>query len=286
MRVRADSVAFTYNPGTPLEVSALADVSFTLPSGSALGIVGGTGSGKTTLIKLLNGLLRPTSGAVYLDEREIGSYGEEIRRRIGVVFQRPERQLFGETIFGDVSFVLRRFSDLSKKEIRERVAASCRRVGLDLDAVGDLSPLRVSDGIKRKASLAAVLVNDPKVFVLDEPAVGLDVPSVADLVKTLSAMKTHEQRSIVIVSHDMGPFLDVVDALLVLDRGRVLGFGPTEEICEHLEDGPRARSHLPEQVLLAENLRKAGHALPKAGLSIGGLADLLADASRGTEAVT
>lgn len=283
MHLRVDSVSFTYNVGTPLAVPALEDVSFALNPGTILGIIGGTGSGKTTLVKHLNGLLKPTRGAVYLGHQKIEWYGEEIRRKVGVLFQRPERQLFGDTIFDDITYVLARFSALSIQEIEERVALVCEQVGLDVNEVRHLSPLRVSDGIKRKASLAAVLVNQPSVLVLDEPAAGLDVPSVADLVTTLSLMKMAKQRTIIIVSHDMDPFLELLDTLLVLHQGRIAAFGTPHEVYDFIENVPHIRSFLPKLMLLSYRLRKAGYLNQQTGFSIDRLADALVDTLRKQE---
>ena len=258
MEIRAEHVAYVYNPGTPLEWPALEDVHFTLPRGTVLGLVGGTGSGKTTLIRNLNGLLYPTRGRILADGVDTRDFGPELRRKVGVVFQRPERQLFEETVFNDISFVLRRFSRRSETEIRRAVEEACSLTGLNVHEVGDRSPTALSEGEKRKAAIAGILVNDPAVLVLDEPAVGLDPPSVADLVSVLGSMKRQGGKTVIISSHDMDPFLEVLDHVIVLHRGRTVTFGTPLEVCSELAGDPAYRQMLPALALLVHDLRAAG----------------------------
>ena len=258
MEILVDRLTHWYNPGTSIQVSALEDVSFTVPTGKVVGILGGTGSGKTTLIKHLNGLLTPTRGRVLLDGKDVEACGPGLGRKVGVVLQRPERQLFDETVYRDISFVLRRFTALDEAEIGARVRRACELVGLDLEAVGDRSPHALSDGEKRKTAIAGVLVNEPAVLVLDEPAVGLDPPSMADVIRLLHGMKQSGDRTIVIVSHDMGPFLSLLDSLLVLNAGRVAAFGSPGEVCALLGDDPVMRNYLPRLALLVHDLARLG----------------------------
>lgn len=258
VEIRADHLAYVYNPGTPVEHVALEDVNFTLPGGTVLGLLGGTGSGKTTLIRNLNGLLSPTRGSIHLDGVDTRDVGPELRRRVGVVFQRPERQLFEDTVFNDVSFVLRRFSDLSASEIARTVEEACSMAGLNIDELGDRSPTALSDGEKRKAAIAGILVNEPEVLVLDEPAVGLDPPSVVDLVSVIGSMKQRENRTVIVASHDMDPFLEILDFMAVLYRGRTVAFGTPDDVCSDLADDPAFRELLPDLALLVHDLRAEG----------------------------
>lgn len=261
MNLRVENLHYVFNQGTPLEIRALKGVSFALTDGKALGILGGTGSGKTTLVRNLGGLLVPTEGRVLIDGRDTRSYGADLRRKIGLVFQRPERQLFEETVFKDISFVLRRFSGLSDGEINDKVRTACELVGLNLTEVGARPPSALSDGEKRKVALAAILVNDPETVMLDEPAVGLDPPSVADLVGALEKMKGAGEKTLVIVSHDMEYFLPILDLMMVLDHGRVAAFGSPGEVCDALADDPAMEELLPGLALLVRDLRKAGYPL-------------------------
>ncbi|MBI5249709.1 MAG: ATP-binding cassette domain-containing protein, partial [Desulfomonile tiedjei] len=235
---------------------------FSVDGGGFLGILGGTGSGKTTLIKNLNGLLYPTSGKVLIDRTDTKSFGTGLALKIGVVFQRPERQLFEDTVLNDISFVLRRFSGLSEDEILERARLAARQVGLNLEELGDRSPSSISEGDKRKVAMAGILVNDPEVLVLDEPAVGLDPRSVVDLVEVLHKMKNSKKKTIIVVSHDMGPFLPLLDYMLVLNQGKIAAFGSPDDVCRCLGRDPNMREMLPEIAVLVSDLRSAGCPIP------------------------
>ncbi|MGB6065548.1 MAG: ATP-binding cassette domain-containing protein [Desulfomonilaceae bacterium] len=258
MKIQVENLYYAYNPGTPLEIRAIEDISFGLSAGTFLGILGGTGSGKTTLIRNLNGLLVPTRGRVLLDGTDVRSYGTNLRRKVGVVFQRPERQLFEQTVFADISFVLRRSSSLSEMEIRNKVRSACELVGLNLDEIGERCPLTLSDGAKRKVAISGILVNAPEVLILDEPAVGLDPPSLANLIRTLEKMKSARNTTVMITSHDMEPFLPLLDLIMIMKQGRVAGFGSPSEVCEALGNDASTRDLLPELALLVHDLRSAG----------------------------
>jgi energy-coupling factor transport system ATP-binding protein len=258
VEIRVDHIDYVYNPGTPLELRALNDLSFTLSTGSVTGILGASGSGKTTLVRNLNGLLEPTSGSVLVDGRDTRSCGPELRRRVGLVFQRPERQLFEETVFKDISFVLRRFSNLSQGEIFRSVEQATAMVGLNMTQIASRSPMTLSDGERRKVAIAGILTNEPHVLILDEPAVGLDLPSVAGLVHLIEQIKQSGDRSVIIVSHDLDAFLTVLDTLIILDRGRLAGFGSPMAVCSELGDDPRVRPILPEPALLLYDLYRNG----------------------------
>jgi len=258
VRITVENVAYVYNERTPLAVPALDGIDCALESGHVLGILGGTGSGKTTLIRLMGGLAEPTRGRVLIDGIDVRHFVRERRLKVGVVFQRPERQLFEETVEREISYVLRRVAGLSREEIASRVAAACEQVGLDMERLRDRSPLSLPDGLKRKVAIAAVLANDPELIILDEPAVGLDPPSTAELVALLDRMKFAASKSIVIVSHDMEPFLPLLDRMLVLSEGRVAAFGTPAEVCEALEDDPASQELLPDLARVVRSLRKGG----------------------------
>lgn len=261
LELRVENLDYVYSRGTPLQKRALEGIHFTLPSARVLGILGGTGSGKTTLIRHFNGLLTPTAGRVLVGDTDTRSSGPRLRHEVGLVFQRPERQLFEETVYGDISFVLRRFSGLEHWEIREKVGAACALVGLNIDVTADRSPIAISEGERRKAAIAGILVNEPEMLVLDEPLVGLDPPSIRDLVNVLAALKKAGDRTLVIVSHDVDDFLPLLDFLLVLDKGRQAAYGTVMEVCESLGNNAALRCLLPPLALLAYDLDKAGHPL-------------------------
>lgn len=277
MILEVKDLEYVYNPGTPLEVRAVEGIDFTLAQGEALGIVGGTGSGKTTLVKNLNGLLTPTAGRVLADGTDIRDHGPGLSKRIGVVFQRPERQLFEETAYKDISFVLRRFTDLQDDEIRDRVREACDAVALDYDKVADLPPAALTDGQRRKAAIAAILVNEPEILILDEPVVGLDPPSVSELVRLIGRIKHSKETSLIIVSHDMEVFLPVVDRLMVLNQGRMAALGKPADLCEEAVDNPALREILPPLAVLVHDLRKAGVPLDRNEYRVTVLAERLAE---------
>lgn len=258
MRITVENVSYVYNDGTPLAVPALDGINCALDSGEVLGILGRTGSGKTTLIRLLGGLAAPTRGRVLADDMDMRRFVRERKLRVGVVFQRPERGLFEETVEREISYVLRHLSGGSPKEIDSKVAAACQWVGLDLERFRERSPLSLSDGLKRKVAIAAVLAGDPQLLILDEPAVGLDPPSTAELVEMLERMKSERRMSIVLVSHDMEAFLPLLDRMLVLADGRAAAFGTPAQVCEALGDDPAAQELLPDLARVVRDLRRAG----------------------------
>jgi len=258
LEIQAENVEFIYDPGTPLEQRVLKDISFTISSGAVVGILGSSGSGKTTLVRNLNGLLEPTNGIVLVGGIDTRKYGPELRRRVGLVFQRPERQLFEETVFKDISFVLRRFSKWSEREIFDRVEHAAGLVGLNIIEVGSRCPMALSEGERRKVAIAGILANEPEVLILDEPAVGLDLPSVASLVSLIQEIKHSGGRTVVVVSHDLDAFLTVLDTVIVLDHGRLAAFGSPMEVCTALGADPRMRPFLPEPALLLYDLHKMG----------------------------
>ncbi len=281
MDIRVENLEYVYNAGTPLEIKALSGISFAVAKGKFLGVLGGTGSGKTTLLKNLNGLLLPTRGRVLVDGMDTTRYGPSLRRRIGIVFQRPERQLFEETVFLDISFVLRRFSGLSDSEIRSRVYEVCEVVKLDIGEVGERSPFSLSDGEKRKTAIAGVLVNDPDVLILDEPAVGLDPRVVGDFLGIMREVKKSGRKTVVLVSHDLECFLPVIDELLVLHKGRVAALGAVGKVCDQLGEDAEMRELLPGTALLVHGLRKAGVPVEPGDYSISNLADQIASFGKG-----
>jgi len=274
LNIRVESLHFVYNPSTPLEVVALRDINFELPRGKVLGILGGAGSGKTTLIKILNGLLEPSRGRVSFDGKESREFGSSLALRVGVGFQRPERQLFEPTVREDISFVLRRFSEADEGEIHRRVLEASNMVGLDIEAVGERSPASLSDGVKRKAAIAGILVNRPDVLVLDEPAVGLDPQSLSEIVGLVDEFK-QRGRTVIVVSHDMEAFLSSLDLLMVLHRGIQAAFGTPSHVCDLLADDETMRGLLPGLALLVHYLRKQGCALPEHEFQIPGIVDNL-----------
>ncbi|MDQ1240552.1 MAG: energy-coupling factor transport system ATP-binding protein [Thermodesulfobacteriota bacterium] len=275
MEIVIEDLDYVYNPGTPLEVQALRNISFDIPSGTILGILGAAASGKTTLLKILNGLLTPTAGRVLMAGRDIRTFKAGLRRKVGLVFQQPERQVFEKTVFRDISFVLKLFSDLPDAIIQERVRQASDLVGLDIETLAERSPWTLSKGEMRLTAIAGVLANQPEVLILDEPTVGLGPESVTKLVTLIRRMKTHKRQTVILVSHNMDPFLSDVDKILVLHQGCLAAHGTPAEVCNIIGNDPNMRLLLPEIALLIHDLQKQGIPVPADNYSIPVLARTL-----------
>lgn len=277
MEISVQGLDYAYNPGTPLEVWALRNVTFSLPSGNVVGILGASASGKTTLLKILNGLLTPTAGRVLIEGRDTRNFDAELRKKVGLVFQQPERQVFERTVFEDIAFVLKLFSELPERVIHERVLAASELVGLDIHTVAERSPWTLSTGEMRLVAIAGLLANEPEVLILDEPTVGLGPESISRLVELIRRMKTGKSRTVILVSHTMDPFLSDLDALLVLGKGRLAAYGTPGEVCRALGDDPEMRPLLPEIALLVHDLQREGAPIKADNYSIPILAQRLVD---------
>ncbi len=262
MEIRVESLHCVYSPGTLWQNKALNDVSFTIPSCSVLGILGHTGSGKTTLLKNLNGLLKPTSGQIFLDGIDTGSFQAQLSRMVGLVFQCPERQLFEDTVLKDISFPFRIDQELSEEEIFIKARDACEDVGLDLNKIGADSPESLSEASRRKLAIACILVNDPGIIMFDEPLAGMNPYSSLELVRMIMKMKSEKKRTIIIVSHDMAPFISFLDFMMALDNGRVRAFGKCGEVCEMLSEDSGFSELLPPVASLKHLLVKAGIRIP------------------------
>lgn len=262
MEIRADDIGFVYNQGTPLEKTALSGISFALPSGACMGISGGSGAGKTTLIKILNGLLAPVSGSLFIDNQEITSYSPELRRKFGLVFQQPERNLFTDSVFEEIAFVKLREGVSTKLQIEEKVLETCKILGLDIARLRDRHPFSLSEGEKRLVAIAAVLINEPEALILDEPAVGLAPPAIRTLLNTLEQLKKDPNRTLIIVSHDLEIFLPIPDFLLVIGRAGAGRFGSIEDLCDYAKAGSDIADYVPELARLVCEMRKHGVVIP------------------------
>jgi energy-coupling factor transporter ATP-binding protein EcfA2 len=197
-----------------------------------------------------------------LDETESVAFGSALARKVGVVFQRPERQLFEPTVWEDISFVLRRFSDLDDAGIHRRVREASAMVGLDIEAIGRRPPASLTDGNRRKAAIAGILVNRPDVLILDEPAVGLDPTALEDIVRLIQEFKK-DGKTIVVVSHDMEPFLAILDVLMALHGGKQAAFGTPADVCSALAMDDAMKGLLPGLGVLIRELRDKGCAMPE-----------------------
>ena len=261
--IQVNGLTHVYMPGTPFEARALNDVSFDIREGEFIGIIGHTGSGKSTLISHLNGLERSEAGVVRVKGTDLGTKGTDliaIRRQVGLVFQYPEYQLFEETVAKDVAFGPTNLG-LDKDEIDRRVALALRQVGLDPDEVGEKSPFELSGGQKRRVAIAGVLAMQPSILILDEPAAGLDPVGRRDMLELIRGI--HETGvTVIMVSHSMDDVGRLCDRLFVLNRGEIAYSGAPSEVFVH-----EGRLHdigldVPESAKLAHRLRDAGFDMP------------------------
>jgi len=264
MPIILDHVTHTYMPGSPFQSIALGDVSFELRDGEFLGVIGHTGSGKSTFAQHLNGLLLPNSGTVLVDEVNISEKTPEARkarRSVGLVFQYPEYQLFEETVRKDIAFGPKNMG-LGDREIEARVIAAAEAVGLAPEVL-DRSPFELSGGQKRRVAIAGVLAMEPRYIVLDEPAAGLDPQGRRDMENLLRRLHEDPNRTIVMISHSMDDVARLCDRLLVMEHGRVAIVGTPVEVFRESEALSRIGLDLPEGEKLARRLRKAGFDIPE-----------------------
>ncbi len=242
----------------PRQLWAVRDVSLQVRRGEFLGVAGHTGSGKSTLIQHMNGLLKPTSGRVLIDGTDTASKGAEskVRGSIGVVFQYPEHQLFAETVYKDVAFGPRNLG-LSGEEVDALVRSSLDRVGLSFDELAEKSPFELSGGQQRRVAFAGVLAMDPQVLVLDEPAAGLDPASKRSFLEMISRL--HDQGlTVVMVSHCMDDLAAMCDRVAVMNEGRLLGIGAPERLFLHARKLKEVGLGTTEPQAFAEALRAGG----------------------------
>jgi energy-coupling factor transport system ATP-binding protein len=232
MTIRIRNLSHTYNAGLAYETKAVDDVSFDVADGEFSGVIGHTGSGKSTLIQHLNGILKPDSGHIWIDDVEITEKGvkmHEVRKRVGMSFQYPEYQLFEETVYKDIAFGPRNLG-LSDGEIDERVREAMAAVNLPFDEMAERSPFELSGGQKRRAAIAGVIAMRPGVLILDEPTAGLDPKSHADILSMIRSVKGRTGGIVILVSHNMGDIASMSDRVFVMDMGRLVRTGAPAEV--------------------------------------------------------
>ena len=232
MSISVKNLNYIYNPGMPGETVALSDVSFDVADGTILGVIGHTGSGKSTLLQHLNGLIKPTSGEVYIDGECITdgkTKMTDIRRKVGLVFQYPEYQLFEETVSKDVAFGPKNLG-LDEEEQQERVKKAISLVGLDYDEIKDRSPFELSGGMKRRVAIAGVIAMDPKILILDEPTAGLDPSAHREILAMVR--RIHDELGIILifVSHNMSDIAEMSDRVMVMSGGNIALEGTPAEV--------------------------------------------------------
>lgn len=258
------NLTYTYGGNTPFVNDAVSDVSFSVSRGEIIGIIGHTGSGKSTLVQQLNGLLRPTAGTVLFDGQDIWENPKEIRKvrsQIGLVFQYPEYQLFEETVFADVAFGPKNMG-LEGEELEARVREICALVGVKEEYLTQ-SPFDLSGGEKRRVAIAGVMAMRPQVIIFDEPIAGLDPQGRTDVLKMIRDYRAAYDATVLIISHNMEDMARIADRLLVMNDGHMLAFDDTEKIFLQPELLRGAGLDLPIVTRIFECLRKRGFAVPE-----------------------
>ena len=264
MSIEVRNLTHTYSEGTAMRTVALENVCMTIEDGEFLGIIGHTGSGKSTLVQHLNGLLKPTSGQVLIDGEDLN--GEHVnrrslRQRIGLVFQYPEYQLFEETVAKDIAFGPKN-QGLSKEETDERIRYAMECVHLDYQKYSDRSPFELSGGQMRRVAIAGVLAMRPSVLILDEPTAGLDPRGRDRILSMLEQLHAESHTTIVMVSHSMDDMARLATRLIVMAEGKVLATGTPREIFAQEEMMSSAGLGVPQVSSLCRALRAKGFDLP------------------------
>ena len=257
--IEAKALTHTYSAGTPFEHKAIDNVELQVMPGEFLGIIGHTGSGKSTLIQHLHGLLRPTDGQILLDGEDIWAKPKEIRKvrfQVGLVFQYPEYQLFEETVYKDIAFGPKNMG-LQGEEIDRRVRQAAVFAGLDEDIL-ERSPFELSGGQKRRVAIAGVIAMEPKVLILDEPTAGLDPRGREAILAQLRAYHEQKGSTIILVSHSMEEIARNVDRIVVMSHAHKLMDGTPEEVFSHAEELLQVGLDVPQVTKVAMELQKRG----------------------------
>ncbi len=255
MSIVIENLSYTYMPGTPFEKEALKDINLKIEDGEFVGIIGHTGSGKSTLIQHFNGLLKPTSGKVLINGIDTtGKELRELRRDVGVVFQYPEHQLFEETVYKDIAFGLFR-QNFSEDEVHAEIMGAIKTVGLTEDIL-EKSPFELSGGQKRRVAIAGVLAMKPGILILDEPTAGLDPRGRDEIFGFISEIHDTMGITVILVSHSMEDVARLVDRVIVMNEGRIELDGPVKEVFSDIQRLEGMGLSAPQISYLMQELKK------------------------------
>jgi energy-coupling factor transport system ATP-binding protein len=263
MPIVLEHLTHTYQPGSAMQATAVKDVSFTVHDGEFLGIIGHTGSGKSTLVQHMNGLLQPTSGKVTVNGIDLADKKtrKDIRRQVGMLFQYPEYQLFEETIKADVAFAPKNLG-VPPDQIEEHVRQALEKVGLPYDEFAERSPFELSGGQKRRVALAGILATAPSILILDEPMAGLDPVSREDILALIQQLND-EGTTIVMVSHSMDDIARLADRVAVMNAGELFAIGTPDEIFSRSAELLSMGLDVPYASKLSAMLRQRGMPVPE-----------------------
>ena len=266
MSIKLSNIYHTYSKGTPFERLALQDVSVAIAKGEIVAIIGHTGSGKSTLVQHLNGLLKPDKGTATIDDIDITAKGQQAkaaRQQVGMVFQYPEHQIFAETVFEDIAFGPRN-KGFNEEEVAKAVREAMEFVGLDYDTFAERSPFQLSGGQMRRVAIAGVVAMNPDYLVLDEPSAGLDPRSRNAVFREIMALHKSRGIAIVLVTHSMEEAVNYANRMLVINGGQVLFDGePAAIFKEHGDELVQVGVDVPQVYKLADLLRHKGMSLPE-----------------------
>lgn len=260
MSIIVENLTHVYNPGSPFETTALSDINFNIEQGEFVGLIGHTGSGKSTLIQHLNGLLKPTKGKIYINNLDISAKNvklREVRKKVGLVFQYPEYQLFEETIYKEVAFGPTNLG-LSESEIKSRVKEALKTVGLKFEEIKDRSPFELSGGQRRRIAIAGVIAMKPEVLILDEPTAGLDPMGRDEILNQIRKLHSKYKITVILVSHSMEDIAKLVDKIIVMDKGKIALTGTPRQVFKKAETLEKIGLGIPQITSLVRKLREKG----------------------------
>ncbi|WP_422484491.1 energy-coupling factor transporter ATPase [Gudongella sp. DL1XJH-153] len=263
MIIQLKDVDYIYNPGTPFEKKALDGINLEIEEGEFIGLIGHTGSGKSTLVQHLNGLMKPTKGKIIIDGQDLSSKETKmkiVRQKVGLVFQYPEHQLFEETIYKDIAFGPKNLG-LKEDEIDLRVREAMELVGLDFEELKERSPFELSGGQKRRVAIAGVIAMKPKVLILDEPTAGLDPKGRDDILDEIRKIYDKEKITIILVSHSMEDIARLVNRIFVMHKATVALDGPTREIFNRTDELEEMGLGIPQITKFMKIFKGKGHAI-------------------------
>lgn len=264
MPIKLENVTHIYMPGTPFMSKAIVDVNLEIDDGEFVGLIGHTGSGKSTLIQHLNGLLKPTEGVVYVNGIKVDKDSKNLkalRHQVGLVFQYPEHQLFEETVYLDIAFGPKNLG-LPEDEIDRRVTEAAGLVGIDINALKDRSPFELSGGQRRRVAIAGVLAMEPSILVLDEPTAGLDPRGRDEIFWQIKELHRKKGITIILVSHSMEDVGRLVDRIVVMNKGRVELTGTPAEVFSHADRLLEMGLGVPQVTSLMRALKDKGMDVP------------------------
>lgn len=269
MSIKIENLNYVYGTGTAFEQKALKDINLELPDGQFIGIIGHTGSGKSTLIQHLNGLIRATSGIIYYNGENIYQEGyrmRALREKVGLVFQYPEHQLFEIDVFTDVCFGPKN-QGLGKEEIEERALEALRQVGIK-EKYYKKSPFELSGGQKRRAAIAGILAMHPQVLILDEPTAGLDPKGRDDILDQIAKLHKERKITVILVSHSMEDIAKYVDRMIVMNKGTVMFDGAPREVFQHYKELEAIGLAAPQATYAVKKLEEKGFSIDTSATTV------------------